>query len=279
MNQALDQLAALLRHRRVVALTGAGCSTESGIPDYRGATGERRRKGHPLQYAEFVGSSENRQRYWARSMIGWPRFARARPNPAHRGLAQMESRGKLTGVITQNVDGLHQRAGSRRVVELHGNLEYVQCLSCEQTEARDALQARMEATNRQWLSAHRDSATTELADGDAELDPERCDYRSFTVVDCQSCGGLLKPSVTFFGENIPREIREQASAMIDGAQALLVVGSSLAVGSSYRLLRQAARRQIPLGLINNGQPRGVELFDVNAQGLAGHLLPELLERL
>jgi len=269
-----EQLIELLRARRVVALTGAGCSTESGIPDYRGPLpdGRPRPERRPLFYRDFVGSAAARQRYWARAVIGWRAVASAQPNPAHRALAALEERGALAGVITQNVDGLHRAAGSRRVVELHGALASVRCLECGATSARAALQERLLARNPGWL----EQAPALAPDGDADLDGER--VAGFAVEDC-ACGGPLKPDVVLFGENVPAQVVAAAWNLFDEGQALLVIGSSLQVFSGYRFVRRAAERGIPVAIVNQGPTRGDGEATVKIEARAGELLPLLAERL
>lgn len=265
-------LVKLLRGRRTVVLTGAGCSTESGIPDYRGP-GTRARARNPIQHMEFIQRPEVRARYWARSLIGWPRFSTARPNAAHHALAAMEREGHVLGLITQNVDRLHHAAGSARIIELHGALAEVRCLSCEGREARVELQERLLALNPNFL-AHQ----VELRpDGDAELPLEA--VRSFRLADCLHCGGALKPDVVFFGDNVPRPKVEAAFSMVEEADALLVVGSSLAVFSGYRFLLRASERHMPIGMLNIGECRGEELADVRIEARAGDALPLLAEAL
>ncbi|WP_437803418.1 NAD-dependent protein deacetylase [Sorangium sp. So ce693] len=267
-----DDLVALLRGKRIVALTGAGCSTESGIPDYRGPE-TRRRARNPIQGREFSRSAEIRQRYWARAVIGWERFSRAEPNPAHRALAQLEHGGQLDGLITQNVDGLHQAAGSRRVIELHGTLSEVACLACGAMERRAALQERLLAQNPGWLRLAADLAP----DGDADLPAEH--VAGFRAPPCLRCEGPLKPRVVFFGENVARPIVDAAFALVDAADALLVVGSSLAVFSGYRFVLRAAQRGMPIAMINLGSARGEELGALKIEARAGEVLPRLAEAL
>jgi NAD+-dependent protein deacetylase sirtuin 4 len=276
----LEILAALLRGRRVVALTGAGCSTESGIPDYRGPLpdGRPRPERQPIMFREFVSSAAARRRYWARAVIGWRAVASAQPNPAHRALASLEETGALAGVITQNVDGLHGAAGSRRLVELHGNLAQVRCLACGARSDRAALQERLLARNPGWLEQDRMTprAAAPAPDGDADLDGER--VAAFAVEDC-ACGGPLKPDVVFFGENVPAAVVAAAWNLFDEAEALLVVGSSLAVFSGYRFARRAAERGIPIAIVNHGATRGDGEATVKIEGRAGELLPLLAARL
>ena len=268
----LGELVDLLRRGRAVALAGAGCSTESGIPDYRGPEGTLRRR-QPMQYGEFVGSPEGRARYWSRSAAGWGRFSSARPNAAHAALAGLERAGTLTGLITQNVDGLHQAAGSRQVVELHGALARVRCLGCGRGSCRHALQERLLAMNAEWLERlgglRGDVASA--PDGDAEL-PAR-ELSSFLVPGCETCGGVLKPDVVFFGESVPKPQVDAAWRLLDGAELLLVVGSSLTVFSGRRFVYRAREARIPVAIVNLGPTRADDLADVKVQGRLGEVLP------
>ncbi|MBL8618011.1 MAG: NAD-dependent protein deacetylase [Deltaproteobacteria bacterium] len=244
----LPALAQLLSGRRICTLTGAGTSTASGIPDYRGP-GTAARARNPVRFAQFVGDPAWRRRYWARSFSGWPALRDARPNPAHAALARMEGAGLLTGLITQNVDRLHSKAGSVDPIELHGALAEVTCLGCGALSARDALQERLAEANRGWSPP----PAPELApDGDAELD----DTGGFVTVDCLRCGGLLKPHVVFFGENVPRERVDRAFAALDAAEVLLVVGSSLTVFSGMRFVKRATTQGTPVCVLNLGPTRG-----------------------
>ena len=265
-----DDLAPLidvLSDRRIVALTGAGCSTESGIPDYRGGgrTGPR----NPIQHDAFMKKADVRRRYWARATLGWVRFSGAEPNDAHRALAALESAGRVAGVITQNVDRLHQRAGSRRVVELHGALAEVICLRCGRDEPRQEVQARMVDANPGWL----ETAPEIHPDGDAELDAER--VAGFTVVGCRSCGGELKPDVVFFGGTVSEPTLAAAWDLFAAAEALLVVGSSLAVFSGFRFVRRAQEQGLPIALVNIGPTRADEIAAVKVSAPAGAILPRL----
>jgi NAD-dependent SIR2 family protein deacetylase len=255
-----------------LVLTGAGCSTESGIPDYRGHTASRRSRS-PLQYGEFVGSAAARQRYWARSTLGWPALSRAQPNPAHHAIAELERRGLLTTLITQNVDRLHHKAGSRAVIELHGALSDVKCLSCGCIEQRSTLQSRLLEENPGWLA----SAAVLAPDGDAELPPEVT--RAFRVIGCEQCGGTLKPNVVFFGENVARPIVERAYAEVEAAGALLVVGSSLTVFSGFRFVKRAFEQARPVVIVNIGASRGDALAKVRVEARAGEFLPVLVAAL
>jgi NAD-dependent deacetylase sirtuin 4 len=265
-------LAALLASGGVVALTGAGCSTESGIPDYRGEGRPRPARG-PIMHDAFVRRAEVRQRYWARATLGWARFSGARPNGAHRSLAALERRGALLGVITQNVDRLHHQAGSQRVVELHGALADVRCLDCGGHEPRARVHERLLEANPGWL----DRAAVLAPDGDAELPGDA--VADFTVVGCAGCGGPLKPDVVFFGAGVPAPTLTAAWALFEEARALLVVGSSLAVWSGFRFARRAAERGLPIAIINRGPTRADPLAAVRVDALAGAALAALLARL
>ena len=268
----VETLASLRRGRRIVVLTGAGCSTESGIPDYRGP-GTRARARNPIQHREFLTKPEVRARYWARSLLGWPRFSSARPNAAHHALAAMERGGRVPGLITQNVDRLHHAAGSSRVIELHGALARVRCLDCGAQEARAELQERLVALNPDFTHQ-----VLELRpDGDAELSSEL--LSSFHVPACLRCGGTLKPDVVFFGDNVPAPTVEAAFSLVEEGDALLVVGSSLAIFSGYRFLVRASERRMPIAILNIGECRGVELADVRVEARAGDVLPALAEAL
>ncbi len=276
----LADLVDLLRGRRILVLAGAGCSTESGIPDYRGPNGSLRRRA-PIQYGEFVRRPEARTRYWARSTVGWPRLAARRPNAGHAALARLEAPGVVRGVVTQNVDGLHQRAGSRRVVELHGSLGHVRCLECDGRLTRDALQARLEALNADWVATlERRVSAGEIEwapDGDAELPDPALD--GFRVPDCPACGGLLKPDVVLFGETVPRATVNAAWRLFDEAEALLVVGSSLAVYSGRRFVYRARDNRVPIGVVNLGPTRADDMAAARVEGRLGRVLPRLADAL
>jgi NAD-dependent SIR2 family protein deacetylase len=245
----LRTLAGLVARGEVLILTGAGISTESGIPDYRGPTGLARRA-EPMTYQTFTGSAAARQRYWARSHLGWRHIAGAAPNAGHHAVAELDGRGLLTGIITQNVDGLHQAAGAPAVTELHGNIGRVACLGCGQRTPRADLDRRLRAANPGW-----DAQVSHInPDGDAVLDSGA--VTGFRVVDCGSCGGLLKPDVVFFGENVPPPRVAGCYDMVGRSGALLVLGSSLTVMSGYRFVRRAAQQGIPVAIINQGRTRG-----------------------
>jgi NAD-dependent SIR2 family protein deacetylase len=240
-------LAAFLdRHPRLVVLTGAGCSTPSGIPDYRDASGAWKHT-KPMSLTDFTSSPAARRRYWAGSLRGWPRVRDARPNPAHRALARLEQAGRVVRLVTQNVDGLHQRAGSRRVIDLHGRLDLVECLRCAAVVDRDWLQALLLAWNPRFVAS-----VAAGDDGGARVEASPDDL---SVPDCPECGGVLKPRVVFFGENVPRSRVEAVFAALDEADALLVVGSSLMVYSGYRFVPAARERRRPVALVNIGRTR------------------------
>lgn len=241
---SVEQAIELLRGRRVAVLTGAGVSTDSGIPDYRGAGAPVRT---PMTYSQFLADEPYRKRYWAGSHLGWERFAAARPNPGHLTLAALESDGIVTGVVTQNVDGLHVRAGSRRVVDLHGSMDRVTCLHCGQTFDRGAIAERITRLN-PWLS---DADATMNPDGDAEV----ADVSRFAVPECSVCGGTLKPDIVFFGEFVPPVKFEEARGIVARSDALLVLGSSLVVNSGIRLVGQAAKKRIPTIIVNRGETK------------------------
>ncbi|HET9621884.1 MAG TPA: NAD-dependent protein deacetylase [Kofleriaceae bacterium] len=267
----LAVLASLVRGRRIVALTGAGCSTESGIPDYRGPDAPPRTR-PPIQHHDFMQQAEIRRRYWARSTLGWSLFAGAAPNAAHTALAALEGAGTLAGVITQNVDSLHGAAGSRAVVELHGALARVRCLTCGELTTRDELQGRLLAANPGWLARAQGAAIA--PDGDSEL-PEAL-VAGFTVVACVACDGALMPDVVFFGGTVPRPTLDAAWQLFDRGEVLLVVGSSLTVFSGYRFVRRAAERGIPVAIVNRGPTRGDDYARVRIDARAGTALPALV---
>ena len=262
----------LVTSGRVLILSGAGLSTESGIPDYRGPTGLARRA-QPMTYQVFTGSAAARRRYWARSYLGWRHIARAAPNDGHRAVAELSRRGLLTGIITQNVDGLHQAAGAFGVTELHGSLHRVICLSCGQRTARTELERRLEAANRGWDAR----LATVNPDGDAVLDDEATE--SFQVVDCSACDGVLKPDVVFFGENVPRPRAEACYAMVERSRALVVLGSSLTVMSGFRYVRHAAGHQRPVVIVNQGATRGDGYATATLDAPLGRTLTELVAAL
>ena len=256
----------------LVVLSGAGLSTESGIPDYRGPTGLARRA-EPMTYQTFVREAAARQRYWARSHLGWRYVARAEPNAGHQAVAELERRGLVAGIITQNVDGLHQAGGARHVIDLHGRLDRVVCLGCGHLTGRDELDERLRAANPGWAA----EVTVINPDGDAVLGDAAAG--GFRIVDCRLCGGLLKPDVVFFGENVPRPRVDACFALVETAGALLVLGSSLTVMSGYRFVRHATRAGIPVVIINQGVTRGDAHAIARLDAPLGHTLTALIGRL
>jgi NAD-dependent SIR2 family protein deacetylase len=270
---ALAGLAELVAGGSVAILSGAGLSTESGIPDYRGPTGLARRAGTPMTYQTFTGTAAARQRYWARSYLGWGHIARAEPNAGHRAVAELGRRGLLTGIITQNVDGLHQAAGAGPVIELHGSLDRVRCLGCGERTPRLDLDRRLRAANPAW-AALPDAPLN--PDGDVELGDDQ--VRTFRVVDCLGCGGLLMPDVVFFGENVPRPRVDTCFALVDRSAALVVLGSSLTVMSGYRFVRHAARLGVPVAIVNQGATRGDAHAAITVDAALGTALAALVRR-
>ncbi|MFD1713497.1 Sir2 family NAD-dependent protein deacetylase [Amnibacterium flavum] len=269
LSRDLDRVAELLRGRSVSVLTGAGVSTDSGIPDYRGAGAPKR---SPMSFQQFLSGASYRQRYWAGSHLGWKRFDSAEPNDGHRALADLEASGLVNGVVTQNVDGLHLKAGSRHVVDLHGTVDRVRCLRCGQTFARASVAERIEAAN-PWLEQP-DSVTIN-PDGDAEV----ADVSEFVVPECTVCGGVLKPEVVFFGEFVPSEKFAEASALVRRADALIIAGSSLAVNSGIRLLEVARRARSPIVIINRGATKGDTRATIKLDAGTTESLAGLVERL
>jgi NAD-dependent SIR2 family protein deacetylase len=252
----------------VAVLSGAGLSTESGIPDYRGPSGQARRAGAPMTYQEFTGSATARRRYWARSHLGWRHVTDAAPNAGHFAVAALERAGLLSGIVTQNVDGLHQAAGAAGVTELHGSLHRVVCLGCWERSARAALDARLRAANPAWTAAAAGLEPAVNPDGDVALE----DTAGFAVVDCLSCGGTLKPDVVFFGENVPRPRAESCFALVASSSALLVLGSSLTVMSGFRYVKHAVSQGIPVVIVNQGATRGDALATATLDAPLGSVL-------
>jgi len=268
----LSALVDLVAAGDVAVLSGAGLSTESGIPDYRGPTGAAR-PSTPMTFQAFTGSAEARRRYWARSHLGWRVIARARPNAGHRAVTGLERAGLLSGVITQNVDGLHTAAGTRSVVELHGNLDRVVCLHCGDLSSREHLDDRLREANRDWTA----QVTAVNPDGDVDLPDEA--LASFRTVDCQLCGGVLKPDVVYFGETVPADRVQACFALVGRSRALLVLGSSLTVMSGYRFVLRAAKDGTPVAVVNSGPTRGDAKADVRVDAPLGEVLPALVEAL
>ena len=272
VDEQIGQLTELVAGGGVVVLSGAGVSTDSGIPDYRGPTGAQRRTA-PITYREFVTDPAVRRRYWARSQVGWRHVRRARPNAAHTAVARLERHGWASGVITQNVDGLHGAAGSREVVELHGNLARTICLDCGDRRSRHELSRRLDVANPDFAAR----PTRVAPDGDADLlaDAER----GFAVVACTACGGVLKPDVVFFGESVPRDRVDRCVAMVDDARALLVVGSSLTVMSGYRFIIRARTLGTPVAIVNRGPTRGDDDAPIRIDAGLADALPRLVDAL
>ena len=271
MDRQSDALAGLLsRTRALTVLTGAGVSTDSGIPDYRDRNGAWKHGPPPIQYAQFAGSREFRRRYWARSYAGWPRFGAALPNTAHFALATMETTGRLDTLITQNVDRLHSRAGSRRVIDLHGDLRRVRCMDCGARSSRQAFQAAIRDANPDWHAR----ALDYRPDGDARL-AERNDA-DFELPGCDACGGRIRPDVVMFGESVPRERVDESMAAVERADALLVAGSSLMVYSGYRFARRAHEAGKPVVIINRGRTRADELATIRIDGDCSKVLSGVL---
>ncbi|WP_051288978.1 NAD-dependent protein deacetylase [Mycobacterium sp. URHD0025] len=260
------ELVALLQGRRVAVLTGAGMSTDSGIPDYRGPDSP---PSNPMTIRQFTSDPVFRQRYWARNHIGWRHMDATLPNAGHRALAALESAGVVSGLITQNVDLLHSKAGSRTVVDLHGSYAQVICLDCGATMRRDELAELLEAANPGFLERAESVGGIAVApDADAVVR----ETHSFTIVDCEACGGMLKPDIVYFGESVPKDRVEQAYSMVEDAEALLVAGSSLTVYSGYRFVRHAAAHNIPVGIINRGPTRGDDLATVKVEAGCSEML-------
>jgi NAD-dependent SIR2 family protein deacetylase len=265
----MAELAQVLAEGDVVVLTGAGVSTDSGIPDYRDEEGKWKQSA-PMQFRDFVGSVAARQRYWARSMVGWGRMGGAKPNRAHGALAEMERRGLVKLLITQNVDGLHSAAGSERVIDLHGRLDRVICLECRRISPRKELQARLEADNPSYVG----QSFVQRADGDVDLS---VDYGAFRVAPCTACAGVLKPDVVFFGENVPAPRVQEAMAALEGARALLIAGSSLMVFSGFRFARAAVKLGVPIVVVNRGKTRADEMAALRVAGNVGEVLEGALQ--
>ncbi len=266
-------LVALLAGRRVAVLTGAGISTDSGIPDYRGPDSP---PANPMTIRQFTSSPDYRRRYWARNHVGWRHMAAAGPNAGHRALAALERAGVVTGVITQNVDLLHTKAGSRRVINLHGSYARVVCLNCGHAMARAALAEQLEQANPGFTErAETLGALAVAPDADATL----TDTDSFRFVDCPACGGILKPDIVYFGESVAKEVVAQCYQLIEGSDALLVAGSSLAVFSGYRFVRHAAALALPIAIVNRGATRGDDLATVKVEAGCSPTLTLLADEL
>jgi NAD-dependent SIR2 family protein deacetylase len=269
----LDTLYQAMAERRFLVLTGAGISTSSGIPDYRDSDGVRPGKA-PMMYQEFLATAQARRRYWARAMLGWPRVRIAQPNPAHRALATLQQRQRISGLITQNVDTLHDQAGSHDVIELHGSLHRVLCLDCQQRSPRDVIQQLMEHENPYLAGVD----AVQAPDGDTLLDPAF--EARFCIPHCPHCNGQrLKPDVVFFGENVAQATAASAMVAVEQAEGLLVVGSSLMAYSAFRLCKAMVAQGKPVIAINLGKTRGDELLQIKIEASCERLLPLLVERL
>ena len=272
VHRRIATLGGLFAAGRVLALTGAGISTDSGIPDYRDATG-RMRHASPMTFQRFTGSLDERRRYWARSHLGWSRIALARPNAAHHAVARLQRSGRLSGVVTQNVDGLHSAAGARDVIDLHGRLDTVVCLDCGGRRPRLELGLRLDAVNPGFRDLLAAGVALQRPDGDVVL-PDAA-VAGFQVVACRRCDGTLKPDVVFFGEHVPAERFRSALGLLDRSAGLLVLGSSLMVGSGFRFVTAAVRRGLPVAIVTHGVTRGDRHATVKIDAPLGEVLPAL----
>lgn len=270
-SEAVARLADLLHGRTWTALTGAGASTDSGIPDYRGPTSVR---ATPMQFAEFIGSTAAQQRYWARSFLGWRRMGHAEPNEGHRALVALEQHG-LVGIVTQNVDGLHTRAGSRLVVNLHGEIAFVVCLGCGDRTRRSHLQRRLDELNPHLVGQPPAEHAELRPDGDAVVE----DWQHFVLAECEQCGGRLKPDVVFFGESVPRDRVQLAYEVVEAGEVLVVLGSSLTVMSGLRFVRHLAKQDRDVVIVNRGATRGDPLATVKIDGGCAETLVPLVAAL
>jgi NAD-dependent SIR2 family protein deacetylase len=277
LQSGIDALLEITASRRIAVLTGAGVSTDSGIPDYRGQGASKRT---PMNISDFLSSEAARQRYWAGAHVGWRSFSAAEPNAGHIALAAMEQAGIIEGIVSQNVDGLHRRAGSSHVIDLHGSLDRVVCLECSQAYDRSAIETRLSALN-PWLD---DAANIVLApDGDVNVS----DFDRLAVPECTVCGGILKPDVVFFGEFVPLKVYQAATSHVKRADCLLIAGSSLAVNSGIRLIEIARKKRMPIVIINRGETKGdkyaslkldagtSEVLEALASGLGAHLYEDI----
>jgi NAD-dependent SIR2 family protein deacetylase len=270
-DDAVATLAGWVTDGDVVVLSGAGLSTESGIPDYRGPSGTARRS-TPMTYQSFTRDPVARRRYWARSHLGWRTIGDARPNDGHRAVGRLQQLGVLGGIVTQNVDGLHQVAGAHDVVELHGNLARIVCLDCGELTDRAELERRLDAANPGFTGA----VSAVHPDGDVELDD--ADLTGFVVVDCRACGGMLKPDVVYFGETVPPKRVSRSFAMVAAARTVLVLGSSLTVMSGRRFVLRAAKDGTRVAIVNQGVTRGDPYAALTVDAPLGVVLPELVRR-
>jgi NAD-dependent SIR2 family protein deacetylase len=271
MVEQVARLDAWIAEGGVTVLSGAGLSTDSGIPDYRGPSGSARR-GTPMTYQTFTGDPVARRRYWARSHLGWRTIGAAEPNDGHRSVARWQASGLISGLITQNVDGLHQAAGADGVVELHGYLARIVCLDCRELTSRVELERRLTAANPDFAAV----ATAINPDGDVEL--ADAELTGFTVVDCRSCGGVLKPDVVYFGETVPADRVARSFALVETARTLLVLGSSLTVMSGRRFVLRAVREGVRVAIVNRGVTRGEPYANMVIDAPLGIVLPNLARR-
>jgi NAD-dependent SIR2 family protein deacetylase len=271
LDERVGRLAEWVADAGVVVLSGAGLSTESGIPDYRGPSGVARRH-TPMTYQTFTRDPVARRRYWARSHLGWRTIGEARPNDGHRAVARLQELAVVDGIITQNVDGLHQAGGARGVVELHGNLARIACLDCGAIAPRDDVAARLDAANPSFAA----TVTAINPDGDVELDDAELD--GFAIVDCTGCGGMLKPDVVYFGETVPRDRVDRSFGLVASARTLLVLGSSLTVMSGRRFVLRAAKDGIRVAIVNQGETRGAAYAGLTVDAPLGEVLPDLVRR-
>jgi NAD-dependent SIR2 family protein deacetylase len=264
-----ERLAGLVNGRRVVALTGAGMSTDSGIPDYRGPDSPPRT---PMTFQQFMGDAAFRRHYWARNHLGWRHMDASRPNAGHRALAVLERAGVVDGVLTQNVDLLHTKAGSRNVIDLHGSYAQVRCMGCEARISRFTLAQRLDAANPGFAESVSAATGVEIApDADAVIE----ETAHFVMVDCEHCGGILKPDIVYFGESVPKPRVEAAFAMVSECDLLLVLGSSLTVMSGLRFVRRAAKDDIPVIIVNRGPTRGDEFATLKLDAGCSQVLTAL----
>jgi len=258
-------------HTRFFVITGAGCSTDSGIPDYRDQQGKWKRK-QPIFYQSFINSLDARRHYWARSYVGWIPFSQAQPNQAHKAFAELEEQGYIEQLVTQNVDGLHQKAGSKRVIDLHGRLESLICLKCGKSESRAWMQERLQALNPNFISL-----TVSIApDGDSDLE---VDCSQFQIQACPSCGGVLKPDVVFYGEQVPKDRVEKAYQALHNSDIVLVAGTSLMVFSAFQFVREAAKSGKTILAINQGRTRADDLIETKVEASVSETLKTLLGQL
>ncbi len=269
----IESLVGFIRgHSRLIILTGAGCSTDSGIPEYRDDDGNWKHQ-PPMQFAEFVNDEGKRRRYWARSFAGWHRISNAKPNAAHRAIAELERCGYVSCVITQNVDNLHKAAGSKNVIDLQGILQRIRCLECDTTESRYTYQSRLQDCNPEWSA----SITAIAPDGDARISVDN--LQSFDIPGCLNCGGIVKPDVVFFGEPVPELRSRRARRFLEQSDALIVVGSSLMVFSGYRFARFASEAGLPIAIVNRGTTRADELATHKLTANCAELLSQAVSRL